>query len=435
MDPASQPQHHDGDGREHEVPHEPPEHEPDHEPDHEREPLGRRARRWRREHPRGALIALVVVVALVAVAVLVWWWMHTHETTDDAQIDGHIAPISSRVAGTVTRVYVEDNQKVERGQLLVELDPRDYQVAVERAEAELAQARAQLAAENPSVPITATTNFTQIATSEDEVAGARAGLAAAERDQQSALARVKAAQATAARAEADLARYKYLLAQRAIPQERYDQVLATAKAARADVESTRALARSADKAVDQQKARLQQALSRQGEASRNAPHQLSIREANIAAKEAAVKVAEAKLARAKLDLEYTKVSAPFSGITGKRSVEPGQRVQPGEELLSVVDLDDLWVTANFKETQLGRLRVGDKVRIKVDALGEKLDGSVESFAGASGARYSLLPPENATGNYVKVVQRLPVRIRIAPNQDPHRRLRPGMSVEPSVSLR
>ena len=438
MDPASQPQH-DGDGREQETPQD--EHEPSREPEIEREPekarepLGRRARRWRREHPRGAVIALVVVLALVAVGVIVWWWMHTHETTDDAQIDGHIAPISSRVAGTVTRVYVEDNQTVERGQLLVELDPRDYEVAVARAEAELAQARAQLAAENPNVPITATTNVTQIATSSDEVVSARAAIAAAGRDYQSSLARVKASEANGARAEADLARYKYLLGQRAIPQERYDQVVATAKAARADTDSARALARSAQKTVEQQQARLQQALSRQGEANRNAPHQLSIREANIAAKEAAVKAAEAAVERAKLDLSYTKIAAPVAGVVGKRSVEPGQRVQPGEELLSVVALGDLWVTANFKETQLRRLRIGQKVRIKVDALGEKIDGTVESFAGASGARYSLLPPENATGNYVKVVQRLPMRIRIEPNQDPHRRLRPGMSVEPSVSLR
>ena len=432
MDPAAQPQH-DGDGREQETPHDEPEHEPDRQPP-AREPLGRRARRWRREHPRGAAIALVLLLALVAVGLIVWWWMHTHETTDDAQIDGHIAPLSSRVAGTVTRVYVEDNQTVERGQLLVELDPRDYEVAVARAEAELAQARAQLAAENPNVPITATTNVTQIATSSDEVQSARAAIAAAERDYQSSLARVKASEANGARAEADLARYKYLLGQRAIPEERFDQVLATAKTARADVDSARALARSAQKSVEQQQARLQQALSRQGEANRNAPHQLSIKEANIAAKEAAVKAAEAAVERAKLDLSYTKIAAPVAGIVGKRSVEPGQRVQPGEELLSVVALGDLWVTANFKETQLRRLRIGQKVRIKVDALGEKIDGTVESFAGASGARYSLLPPENATGNYVKVVQRLPVRIRIEPNQD-NRRLRPGMSVEPSVALR
>jgi membrane fusion protein (multidrug efflux system) len=395
----------------------------------------RRVGRWRREHPRGALIALVVLALLVVGGALVWWHLHTHESTDDAQVDGHIAPISSRVAGTVTGVFVEDNQPVTAGELLVQLDPRDYDVALARAQAELAQARAQLAATSPNVPITQITNVTQIATTGSDVDTARAGIVAAERDHQSQLARVRSAEAADARAAADLTRYRYLLGQRAIPEERYDQIVATAKAARADVEAARALARAAQKSVEQQRLRLQQALSRHGEASRNAPSVMSIREASIEAQEAAVKAAEAAVERARLDLAYTKIVAPIAGIVGKRSVEPGQRVQPGEALVAIVDLDELWVTANFKETQLRRMRVGQPARIKVDALGVRLDGTVESFAGASGARYSLLPPENATGNYVKVVQRLPVRIRIAPNQDPHRRLRLGMSVEPNVALR
>src|SRR5207248_3316659 len=196
----------------------------------------------------------------------------------------------------------------------------------------------------------------------------RAAIAAAERDWQSALARVHAAAATAGRAEADLARHKYLLAQRAVPQERYDQVLATARAARADVDSMRALARGAQKVVEQQRLRLQQALSKEGEANRNAPRQISIREASVEAKQAAVKAAEAAVERAQLDLGYTRIVAPFAGVVGKRSVEPGQHVQPGEELVAVVAQDDLWVTANFKETQLERLRPGQKVRIKIDAL-------------------------------------------------------------------
>jgi len=424
MEPAPQPQERgNGHDREH-----------DEEPEPEREPVRVRARRWRRAHPRGTLLIVAGVLLLIAGAILLWWYFHTHESTDDAQIDAHIAPISSRVAGTVTAVAVEDNRPVERGQLLVELDPRDYKVALARAEAELAQARAQLAAESPNVPITATRNVTQIANAGDDVTSARAAVEAATRDHQSALAHVKAAAANQARADADLARYKYLLGQRAIPEERYDAIVAADKATRAEADSARALARSAQKSVEQQQARLQQALSRAGEAHRTAPEQLTIREANIAAKEAAVKAAEAAVERAKLDLEYTRIVAPVAGVVGNRSVEPGQRVQPGEPLLGVVALDDLWVTANFKETQLRRLRPGQKVRIKVDALDEKIDGVVESFPGASGARYSLLPPENATGNYVKVVQRLPVRIRIQPNQDPHRRLRPGMSVEPNVHL-
>ena len=411
------------------------EHEPDEQPKKPREPLRRRAARWRQMHPRGFVLLVIALVVAIVAGVFIWWHFHTHESTDDAQIDGHIAPISARVAGTVIAVYVEDNTAVTAGQPLAELDPRDYQVALARAEADLMQARAQLAAESPNVPITATTNTTQIATTSDDVDTARAAIAAAEKEHQSALARVHGAEATDARAEADLARYKYLIAQRAVPQERFDQIEATAKATRADLDSARALARSAQKSVEQQQLKLQQALSRQGEANRNAPRQISIREANLAAKEAAVKAAEAAVERAKLDLAYCKVVAPVAGVVGKRDVEPGQHVQPGEELLAVVALDDLWVTANFKETQLEHLRIGQSVRIKVDALGVKLDGTVESFAGASGARYSLLPPENATGNYVKVVQRLPVRIHLAPDQNRDRRLRPGMSVEPTVALR
>jgi len=439
MDPSPQPQH-DGNGHDEPAHDEPAHDEPDeHERDEReappKEPLRRRAARWRRAHPRGTILLTVALVAAIAVGLLVWWYFHTHESTDDAQIDGHIAPISARITGTVTAVHVEDNTIVQAGQLLVELDPVDYQVALTRAQAALAQARAELAAENPNVPITATSNKTQIATTSDEVDTVRAAVVAAERDTQSALAKVHSAEANDARAQADLARNKFLLGQRAITQERYDQIVATAKATRADVESARALAHAAQKTVEQQQLRLQQAQSRAGEAERNAPHQISIREAQIAAKEAAVKAAAAAVERARLDLSYTKIVAPVAGVVGKRSVEPGQHVQPGEQLLAVVALDDLWVTANFKETQLRHLQAGQHVRIKVDALGEKLDGTIESFAGASGSRYSLLPPENATGNYVKVVQRLPVRIRLDRNQDAYRRLRPGMSVEPNVSLR
>lgn len=440
MDPSPQPRH-DGNGHDepgHDEPaHDEPAHDEPDQPEHKspKEPFRRRAARWRRAHPAGTILLIVALVAAIAIGLLIWWYFHTHESTDDAQIDGHIAPISARVAGTVTAVHVEDNATVKAGQLLVELDPIDYQVALARAEAALAQARAELAAENPSVPITATSNKTQIATTSDEVDTARAAVAAAERDTQSALAKVRSAEANDARAQADLTRNRFLLTQRAITQERYDQVVATAKATHAEVESARALARAAQKTVEQQELRLQQAQSRAGEAERNAPHQLSIREAQIAAREAAVKAAEAAVQRAKLDLSYTRVVAPVAGVIGKRSVEPGQHVQPGEALVAVVALDDLWVTANFKETQLRKLAPGQHVRIKVDALGEKINGTVESFAGASGSRYSLLPPENATGNYVKVVQRLPVRIRIDPNQDAVRRLRPGMSVEPNVSLR
>ncbi len=401
----------------------------------EKPPARERFRRWRERHPRGTVALVVLLVLLLIGAVIVWWYVATFESTDDAQVDAHISPISVRVAGTVVAVHVENNQLVKAGQLLVELDPRDHETAVARAEAELAQARALLAAEHPNVPITTTTNVTQIATSEEEVAAARAAVAAAERDQQSAEARLVAAEANDVRARADEKRYHFLLGQRAVPRERYDQVLAAARTSRAEVASARALARASRKVVDEQRRRFAQAEHRAAEASQNAPEQLTIRRSTIDARAAAVRAAEAALAQARLNLGYTRVTAPIDGVIGQRSVEPGQRVQPGEQLLSIVDLGHVWVTANFKETQLHKLRVGQPVRVSLDAYGTKYDGTIESFAGATGARYSLLPPENATGNYVKVVQRLPVRIRIDPGQDPERRLRPGLSVEPRVRVR
>jgi membrane fusion protein (multidrug efflux system) len=377
----------------------------------------------------------VLVALALAGAALLWLWLRTFERTDDAQVDGHISPLSVRVPGTVAAVFVEDNQAVRRGDLLVELDAHDYQVALARAEAELAQARAQLEAEAPSVPIVSTSNLTAVSTAGDEVANADAAVAAAERDYQSAEARRTAARAEATRATVDEKRYRYLVRERAIPEERWDQVEATARTARAALASASALARSARKAVEQQRARRSQAESRQLEAQKNAPRTLDQRQSLLEARRAAVKIAEAQVARARLDLEYTRVCAPFDGVVGRRAVEPGQRVQPGEQLLALVDLGHLWVTANFKETQLGRLRIGQHARISVDALSRTIDGRVESFSPASGARFSLLPPENATGNFVKVVQRLPVRIRIAPGPETARRLRIGMSVVPRVRVR
>jgi membrane fusion protein (multidrug efflux system) len=432
MDPASQPADQgSGNDRPAEEPRQPSPASP------ERPPPATRLRRWRRQHPRGAalLLALLIVVALGAVPL--FWYLGAHQSTDDAQIDGHISALSTRVAGTVVAVFVEDNTPVKRGQLLVNLDPRDYEVALARARADLQQARATLEAESPSVPITATSNVTQVLSAGDEVTNAGAALSVAVRDHEAARARLAEAQANDTRAQADLGRYQFLLGQRAITQERYDQVLAAARDTRAQVATNRALALAAQRGVDEQRARLQQARSRQTEVSTNAPRQLSIRGASRSAREAAVQGAEAAVERARLDLDYTHITAPIDGITGKRSAEPGQHVQPGEQLFAIVNVDDLWVTANFKETQLRQLHPGQAVRIRVDALRQTLDGTVESLAGASGARYSLLPPENATGNYVKVVQRLPVRIRIdrEGNRDAYRRLRPGMSVEPTVRVR
>jgi membrane fusion protein (multidrug efflux system) len=400
-----------------------------------RPPLRERTRQSLRAHRRGYTIAAVVSMVALAGGALVWWWLAGRVTTDDAQIDAHISGVATRVAGTVVAVHVEDNQPVAAGQLLVELDARDFQVSLRRAEAELLAARAQLEAEHPQVPITSTTNVTNISTSASDVASSRAAVAAAERDRDSAGARVREAEANVERAVADERRYRYLLEQHAAPRERYDQARAAAKATRAQVASNRALLRAAAKTVDEARARLAQALSRQSEVAANGPRQLDARRAQTDARRAQVDAAQAALEQARLNLTYTRVVAPVAGVVGRRSAEPGNHVAPGEQLVAVVALDDVWVTANFKETQLGKLRVGQRARVHVDALGRDYDGRVESIAGASGARFSLLPPENATGNFVKVVQRIPVRIHLDAGQDSEHRLRPGMSVEPKVFVR
>jgi membrane fusion protein (multidrug efflux system) len=424
--------HPDGAGKE---PDGPDGHDGDEEAHEPKAPLPVRLRAWQKKHPRAAIALAVLAVALVVGGVLLWLWLRTFEDTDDAQIDGHIASVSARISGNVAAVHVDDNLRVKEGQLLLELDPRDYQVAVATAEAELAQAEAQLAGAAPEVPITKQSNETRVSSSEEDVTNAEAALSAAVRDHDGAEAAVREAQAAQQRAATDLARYKYLVGQHAVPQEKYDQIVETAKTTTAALDSASAQARARAKAVEQAQARLAQAQSRSQEASRNAPHQLFVQRANIAAREAAVRAARSALEQARLNLSYTRIVAPYDGIVGRRSVEPGNHIAPGQEMLALVDMRELYVTANFKETQLHPIRLGQHVRVHVDALGRDFDGWVDSFGAASGSRFSLLPPENATGNYVKVVQRLPMRLRINPNQPGADQLRPGMSVEPKVYIR
>jgi membrane fusion protein (multidrug efflux system) len=399
-----------------------------------REPLPERGRRWAKRHPRATIGILAGLGALAVLAGFLSFYLTTFEHTDDAQVDGHIAAVSARLNATVLRVLVDDNQRVKKGQLVVELDPRDFQVAIERAEANLLLARSQLRSEDPRYSITTTTQQTQVTTSAQESATARAQLAGAERDREAALARLKQAQANATRASADLARDRYLVGERAISQQRYDQRVAEAKATAAEVDSDKALLKAAEKVVAQQAERLRQTVARERATASNAPQEVDASRASVAARQAAVKAAQADVDQARLNLEYTRIVAPFDGIVGKRSAEPGNRVSPGEELLAIVDVNDLWVTANFKETQLRRMRPGQPAKVKVDAFRRSYAAWVESLGAASGARFSLLPPENATGNYVKVVQRLPVRIRLRPDQPGLEQLRPGMSVEPRVRL-
>jgi membrane fusion protein (multidrug efflux system) len=329
-------------------------------------------------NPRGLIPRVIKVGALIAAlaaltfaGIPLWSYTHSYESTDDAQIDGHLAPVASRVDGTIAQVFVHETQTVNAGDLLATIDSRDAEVAIENARANLALAQAQ-------------------------VSSARA-------DYDAARGKVAESEATAAKADRDAVRYTSLMDQQVVSRDEYEEQMRLDKVDGATVASDRAAADSSEKV--------------------------------IAAREASVQAAQAALDQALLNLSYTKITAPISGVIGKKTVEVGQRVQSGEQLLAVVNLDDIWVTANFKETQVRRMRPGLRVTIHVDELGRDYSGYVEGMAGASGELYSLIPPENATGNYVKVVQRLPIRLRFTSGQNADYQLRPGLSVEPTVWLR
>ena len=326
---------------------------------------------WFRRISKRVVLAVLLVFVLGALSPFAWHYLQSYESTDDAQIDGHIDPLSSRINGTVIRVYAENNDRVKAGELLVEFDPRDYEVAVAQAKARLELAVAQVAS--------------------------------AKQDYAAAVANTRENDADNFRAQRDAQRFAALLDQRVVAQNEYDQYTAIARVDAAKVDSSREAAGSALK--------------------------------TIAAREADADAARAALDQALLNLSYTKIYAPANGIVGRRTVELGARIEPGQTLMFVTETDEIWVTADFKETQLARMHRGEKVSIHVDTFGRNYQGYVRNLPGASGDRFSLLPAENATGNYVKVVQRLPVRIEFNPGQDPEHRLHPGMSVEPTVWLR
>jgi membrane fusion protein (multidrug efflux system) len=370
-----------------------------------------------RANPRAKWIVAAVAILLLVAGAFIWHYYSVRESTDDAQIDGHINPISPRVTGTVLRVLHDDNEVVQAGDLLVELDPKDYEVAVDRARADLANAQANATAANVGVPLTQTTSSSQLV-------AADAGVKGAERDIESAKAKLNDAQAMYAKTSADLKRMEQLIAKDEISHQQYDAAVAANNSAKAQVDAATSAIASAESRAAQSQA--------QAEAARTVPEQLKVTRARAGAASAEVQRAISALAQAELNLKYTRIVAPVTGVLSKRSVEPGQTVQAGQPLFSIVNLDDIWTTANFKETQLRDMKVGQKAKIKVDAYGRDYNGTVESIGAATGARFSLLPPENATGNYVKVVQRIPVRIRFDKGQDPNHQLRPGMSAEPVV---
>jgi membrane fusion protein (multidrug efflux system) len=375
------------------------------------------------------------VLAVLAIGALLYW-LHARqfESTDDAQVDAHLNPISARVDGTIIKVYVDDNQMVNAGDALVDLDPRDFQVALDEALAQLAQARSMVVAQVPNVPITQVENTTNISAGQADVENARAAVAAAERDREAANARVAEAEANNARAQADLARYQNLVAKDEVSQQEYDQMAATAKAQAASVAAEQATLQSTSQVVDERRAQLAEVETRLAQYERNAPQQVAIRRATVRSNEAGAQNAQAQVEQAQLNLSYTKIVAPMHGIVMKRSAEVGAHISAGQQLMQLVQIDDEWVTANFKETQLRSVKPGQAVTIHVDALNRDFEGYVESVGGSTGAMASVLPPENATGNFVKVVQRIPVRIRFKPGQKGMERLRPGMSVEPEVRV-
>jgi len=388
-----------------------------------------------RTQSSGFRIAVVIALILLLVAgFFVYRYFASYESTDDAQVDGHINSVSARISGHVIKLNVQDNQYVQAGAVLVEIDPADYQVAYERAKADFADAQAAAVAAGVTVPITSVNTSSQVSASEADVASARAGIQAAQQQFQASKAQLQQAEANNVKAQNDLARYKQLVEKQEISQQQYDQATASAQASAAAVEAARATADAAEQQVTQARGRLVQAEANWRYAN-TAPKQMQISRAKAQSAVAEVQRMKANLDQAELNLRYTKVVAPVNGVVSNRTVEVGQNVAPGQELMKVINLDDIWITANFKETQLRDMHKGQRVTIEVDANGRAYNGKVDSIAGASGARFSLLPPENATGNYVKVVQRVPVKIVLDPGSDDRHELRPGLSVTPKVWIR
>ena len=407
----------------------PQESQPDSEARYQRRAgfLGNPRTKW------GLILAGLVIVTAVF---FLWRYLGSYESTDDAQIDGHVNSVSARVSGHVLKLNVQDNQYVEKGTVLVEIDPADYEVAVAQARAEYADAQAQAAAAGINVPITDVSTSSQVSGAQAGVSGAKAGIAAARQQFEAAQAQVAQADANNTKAQNDLVRYKQLIDKQEISQQQFDQAVASAHASAATLQAARASADAFAAQIEQARNKLVQAGADLRTAD-TAPQTMRATRARALSAQANADRRKAELDQAELNLQYTKVIAPVSGVVSNRTVEVGQNVQPGQEMMKIIPLDeaDLWVTANFKETQLKNIKPGLAAEIAVDANGKTYKGHVDSIAGGSGALFSLLPPENATGNYVKVVQRIPVKIVFDKGQAKGHDLRPGMSVVPKVWIK
>ena len=393
-------------------------------------------RSFLRQRGRKKLLVPALIIGLLLIAIagtLLWRYFGSYESTDDAQVDAHLHPVSARVSGYVTKVNIRDNEYVKAGTVLVEIDPKDYEVAVNKARADLANAEATAQSLDITVPVTTVSTSSQLTSTESDVSNAAAGIVSAEKQLAAAEAQITEAEANDVKAQDDLKRYKQLVEAQNVSAQTYDQSLAAAKASTASVAAARANAAAAQQAVAQAKSRLTQAEANH-RAAGTGPQQVASTRARAMSAAADVKQKQALLEQAELNLQYTKVVASVDGLVNK-TVVVGMNVLPGQQLLTIVPLDDVWITANFKETQLKSMRAGQRADVTVDANGRTYRAKVDSIGGATGPLFSLLPPENATGNYVKIVQRIPVKIVLEPGQNNDRQLRPGMSVVPTVFLR
>jgi membrane fusion protein, multidrug efflux system len=385
----------------------------------------------RRSHKQLIIVASVVV-ALVA-GILLWHYFSGFEDTDDAQVDVHLYPVSARISGYVQAVHVEDNQYVQEGATLVEIDPKDYQVAVAKAQANLETAEAAARALNIDVPISSVDTSSQLKFTSSDIENAKAAIAAGEKQVAAAQARILEAEAQNVKAKDDVQRYQLLLIKDEVPKQTYDYAIAAAQTDTAAVAAAKADEAAAEQNVDEARSRLIEAIAR-NESAQAGPQRVASTRARALSAVADIGQKRAELDQADLNLGYTRILAPVSGEVTKKVVV-GLNVDPGEQMLTVVPLDQVWITANFKETQLKHMRVGQKATIDLDSNGRTYHGHVDSIAGATGPIFSLLPPENATGNYVKIVQRVPVKIVLEPGENPDHALRPGMNVEAKVYLR
>ncbi len=389
------------------------------------------------EPPTRKRFFIIGAIVLVVIGVALYWWHSTYyESTDDAQVDGNLVQISARVKGYISQVNVEDNSQVEKGQVLVEIDPRDAQAALDQGEAALATAKANYEAALVSVPITTTSTGATLSSAEADVRAALATIAQSEKQLDAAQAQVLSAEADNTKAQLDLERYTPLVQRDVVSRQQYDAVVATAASKKAQLAAAQADLQGARAQVQVANDRLASARASYNSAG-TGPKQVAAQQAKADAAAAQVQEAEAALESDRLNLSYTKIVAPDSGIVNQKTAQVGQNVSAGQTLMTLIPLTNIWVTANFKETQLDHMRIGQVATFTVDAYGgRKYDAKVTQIGGATGSMLSLFPPENATGNYVKVVQRIPVRLDLSnPNEDSDRLLRPGMSVEPVIRVK